>query len=125
MTMGELALLIDAEEHLGLALDIVPLRGWRRDETYDETGLPVGEPVAEPSDVDEELLYPGVGLLEGYEPVGGTRNEHPIRGGSARRSSTRARSSRALAREHVPGSRFEATRFTPTRASTKERSRRR
>ncbi len=40
MTIGELALLIDADEHLGLALDVIPMRGWRRSATYDETGLP-------------------------------------------------------------------------------------
>ena len=34
MTMGELALLMDAEEHLGLALEVVPLRGWQRGDTY-------------------------------------------------------------------------------------------
>src|SRR5262245_45331022 len=40
LTFGELAELINADEHLGVKLEIVRMRGWRRSFYYDEIGLP-------------------------------------------------------------------------------------
>ena len=39
MTLGELARLFNAEREIGAQLDVVPLRGWRRELWFDETGL--------------------------------------------------------------------------------------
>ena len=113
LTIGELALLMDAEEHMGLALDVVRMRGWRRDETYDETGLPWVNPSPNLRSVDEELLYPGIGLLEGTNlSVGrGTSTPFEIVGAPWIDESALVA---ALARERVPGVGFEATRFTPS-----------
>jgi uncharacterized protein YbbC (DUF1343 family) len=65
MTMGELALLFDADLHLGTRLEVVAMRGWRRASYYDETGLPWTNPSPNLRSVDETLLYDGIGLLEG------------------------------------------------------------
>jgi uncharacterized protein YbbC (DUF1343 family) len=64
MTLGELAYLFNAEDHLGLSLSVVPLRGWRRASYWDETGLPWVNPSPNLHNVDEAVLYPALGLLE-------------------------------------------------------------
>src|SRR5919198_5563007 len=40
MTLGELAKLYNAEQHIGADLTVVPVEGWRRDMWWDQTGLP-------------------------------------------------------------------------------------
>jgi uncharacterized protein YbbC (DUF1343 family) len=64
MTMGELAVLLNADDHLGVALSVVTMRGWRRGAYGDETGLQWVNPSPNLRTVDEAILYPGVGLLE-------------------------------------------------------------
>ena len=112
MTIGELALMMDAEEHMGLALEVVRVRGWRRDETYDRTGLPWVNPSPNLRTVDEELLYPGIGLVEGTNLSVGRGTETPFEVVGAPWIDEALLVS-ALARERVPGVRFEPARFTP------------
>jgi uncharacterized protein YbbC (DUF1343 family) len=112
MTLGELALLIDAQEHLGLALDVIPMRGWRREMTYDETGLPWVSPSPNLRNTDEELLYPGVGLLEGTNLSVGRGTDSPFEVIGAPWIDANALVA-SLAREAVAGVKFEATKFTP------------
>jgi uncharacterized protein YbbC (DUF1343 family)/CubicO group peptidase (beta-lactamase class C family) len=64
MTLGELAVLLNADDHLGVALSVVTMRGWRRSSYADETGLPWVNPSPNLRRVDQAILYPGVGLLE-------------------------------------------------------------
>src|SRR5580658_654686 len=64
LTVGELATLLNADDHLGVALSVVTMRGWRRESYGDETGLPWANPSPNLRSVDEALLYPGIGLLE-------------------------------------------------------------
>jgi uncharacterized protein YbbC (DUF1343 family) len=64
MTMGELATLLNADEHLGVALSVVTMRGWRREDYGDTTGLAWVSPSPNLRSVDEALLYPATGLLE-------------------------------------------------------------
>jgi uncharacterized protein YbbC (DUF1343 family) len=40
MTVGELARFFNDEFQIGADLHVVPMRGWRREMTYDDTGLP-------------------------------------------------------------------------------------
>ena len=64
MTVGELATLFNADDHLGVALSVVTMQGWRRAAYGDETGLPWVNPSPNLRSVDEAVLYPAVGLLE-------------------------------------------------------------
>jgi uncharacterized protein YbbC (DUF1343 family)/CubicO group peptidase (beta-lactamase class C family) len=64
MTIGELATLLNADDHLGVALSVVTMRGWRRAAYGDETGLPWTNPSPNLRSVGETLLYPALGLLE-------------------------------------------------------------
>jgi uncharacterized protein YbbC (DUF1343 family) len=64
MTMGELATLLNADDHIGVALSVVTMRGWRRAAYGDETGLRWVNPSPNLHSVDEAILYPALGLLE-------------------------------------------------------------
>jgi uncharacterized protein YbbC (DUF1343 family) len=63
--------------------------------------------------VDEELLYPGIGLLEGTNLSVGRGTSTPFEVVGAPWIDEGAALVTALDRERIPGVRFEATRFTP------------
>lgn len=67
LTVGELAQFckpqLDAAR--GVRLHVVPMRGWRREMWYDETGLPWVPPSPNMPTVETATLYPGMCLIEG------------------------------------------------------------
>jgi uncharacterized protein YbbC (DUF1343 family) len=65
MTMGELARLFNAETGIGADLRVVAMTGWRRDDWFDQTGLPWINPSPNLRRLDAAILYPGVAMLEG------------------------------------------------------------
>jgi uncharacterized protein YbbC (DUF1343 family) len=78
MTLGELATMINADEHLGLALDIVRMQGYRRSDYFDETGLRWWPPSPNLRTVEQAVLYPAVALVEGTNVSVGRGTEHPF-----------------------------------------------
>jgi uncharacterized protein YbbC (DUF1343 family) len=64
LTLGELALLLKAEMGLDLALDVVAMEGWRRQDLWPGTGLPWHPPSPGLPTFESALLYPGLALLE-------------------------------------------------------------
>jgi uncharacterized protein YbbC (DUF1343 family) len=64
MTIGELARMYNAELSIGAELEIVPVEGWNRTDFFDATGLLWVNPSPNMRNVNEALLYPGVGILE-------------------------------------------------------------
>jgi uncharacterized protein YbbC (DUF1343 family) len=64
MTMGELATMFDADEHLGVRLEVVRMAGYDRRAYFDETGLAWWPPSPNLRTVAQTILYPAVGLLE-------------------------------------------------------------
>src|SRR6478672_264322 len=64
MTMGELARLFNGENKIGADLTVVPLKNWRRDDWYDDTGLPWISPSPNMRNLNEATLYPGIGAIE-------------------------------------------------------------
>lgn len=71
MTVGELALLFDAEflpadtgKRLS-SLDIVRVKGWRRDQLFNETDLPWRMPSPNMPTQSTALVYPGTCMFEG------------------------------------------------------------
>jgi uncharacterized protein YbbC (DUF1343 family) len=78
MTLGELAEMIDADEHLGARLEVVRMRGFRRGSYFDETGLPWVNPSPNLRSVRAAVLYPGVALLEGTNLSVGRGTETPF-----------------------------------------------
>jgi uncharacterized protein YbbC (DUF1343 family) len=65
MTVGELALLYNAEYGIGCRLTIVPMRGWSRSQWFDQTGLPWVLPSPNLPTLDSAIVYPGMVLVEG------------------------------------------------------------
>ena len=64
MTVGELARMFNEERRIGAQLDVVTMRGWRRDLWYDETGLPWVNPSPNIRTIEQAILYPGIAMLE-------------------------------------------------------------
>ncbi|MCH9655202.1 MAG: DUF1343 domain-containing protein [Planctomycetes bacterium] len=64
MTVGELARMFNSEMKIGVDLQVIPLQNWKREMYYDETGLTWVNPSPNMRNLNEALLYPGIGLLE-------------------------------------------------------------
>ena len=66
LTIAEILRLVVREEALDpVALEIVEMSGWRRDLTFDQTGLPWVLPSPNMPTLDTAFVYPGGCLLEG------------------------------------------------------------
>jgi uncharacterized protein YbbC (DUF1343 family) len=78
MTMGELAEMINSDEHLGVRLEIVRMAGYDRRAYLDETDLRWWPPSPNLRSVVEALLYPAVGLLEATNVSVGRGTETPF-----------------------------------------------
>jgi uncharacterized protein YbbC (DUF1343 family) len=64
MTPGELARLFNREVPLGVRLNVVPMEGYRRNDWFDQTGLPWADPSPNIRSLNQATLYTGVGLVE-------------------------------------------------------------
>jgi uncharacterized protein YbbC (DUF1343 family) len=64
MTPGELARLYVGEFGIDVELSVVPLDGWRRSDTFADTGLPWVEPSPNMPSLESALAYPGTCLFE-------------------------------------------------------------
>jgi len=64
MTLGELAVMVNAERKLGARLEVVKMEGWQRGDWFDSTGLRWVDPSPNMRSLTAALLYPGVALLE-------------------------------------------------------------
>ncbi|HEY3592231.1 MAG TPA: exo-beta-N-acetylmuramidase NamZ domain-containing protein, partial [Polyangiaceae bacterium] len=112
MTIGELAEMINADEHLGLALEVVRMRNYRRAAYYDETGLTFRPPSPNLRTVEETLLYPAVALVEGTNVAVGRGTDTPFEVLGAPWIDGK-RLAAALAANSLGGVSITATRFTP------------
>jgi uncharacterized protein YbbC (DUF1343 family) len=64
MTPGELAQLFNREAGIGVRLQVVPMKGYRRTAWFDETGLPWVNPSPNLRNLSQSTLYSGVGMVE-------------------------------------------------------------
>jgi uncharacterized protein YbbC (DUF1343 family) len=65
MTLGELAMMFNAEMQTGADLTVVTMAGYRRDLWFDEMGLAWTNPSPNLRSLRAAILYPGVALIEG------------------------------------------------------------
>jgi uncharacterized protein YbbC (DUF1343 family) len=112
MTIGELAMLFNAERKIGADLTVIKMEGWRRADFFDGTGLTWVNPSPNMRSLTEALLYPGIGLLETSNiSVGrGTDTPFEVIGAPWLDGQTLAE---ALNRAGLAGVRFVPVRFTP------------
>jgi len=78
MTVGELAGMYNGQEHLGVNLQVIKMQGWERTDWYDETGLYWKNPSPNLRSLTEEILYPGVGMVEGANVSVGRGTDTPF-----------------------------------------------
>ena len=112
MTLGEMALLLNAERDLKVNLVVVKCEGWRRADYWDATGLTWVNPSPNMRSLAQALLYPGVGLLEFTNVSVGRGTDTPFEVVGAPFIVPRALAYVLNAR-NLPGVRFVPVRFTP------------
>jgi uncharacterized protein YbbC (DUF1343 family)/CubicO group peptidase (beta-lactamase class C family) len=113
MTMGELALLMNAGKRPSADLHVIEMTGWHRDEWFNATGLPWVNPSPNIRNLDEALLYPGIAMLEystNYSVGRGTDAPFEQIGADWIRGADLAR---RLSELDIPGVRFSPAEFTP------------
>ena len=116
MTVGELARMFNEERRIGVDLRVVPMEGWRREDWFDETGLPWINPSPNIRTLRQALLYPGIALLEGlpnYSVGRGTSTPFEFVGADWLEGSEVAA---FLNARQVAGVRFYPAERTPTRS---------
>ena len=64
LTIGELAQLDNAEDHLNAKLTVIPMQNWHRAEYFDSTGLKWINPSPNLRSLAAAKLYPGIGLMD-------------------------------------------------------------
>jgi uncharacterized protein YbbC (DUF1343 family) len=113
MTLGELAMYFNTENHLGARLTVVPMAGWHRQDWFDQTGLRWTNPSPNLQSLEAATLYPGVGLLEGTNLNVGRGTNQPFERIGAPWINGRQLAAFLNAR-HIPGVRFLPDSFVPS-----------
>lgn len=113
MTFGELANMANAEQHLGLDLHVVSMRGWNRGDWFDSTGLDWVNPSPNLRGLNAAVLYPALAMLEASQNYSvGRGTDAPFEQIGA--DWMRGRELAAfLNGRFIPGVRAYPTRFTP------------
>ncbi|MEX2303626.1 MAG: exo-beta-N-acetylmuramidase NamZ domain-containing protein [Bryobacterales bacterium] len=113
MTIGEVAKMFNVEGKIGAQLEVIRMEDWRREQWFDETGLPWVDPSPNMRNLQQALLYPGVAMLEGlsnYSVGRGTDTPFEFVGADW---ISGPRLAEYLNRRGLPGVRFYAVRRTP------------
>jgi uncharacterized protein YbbC (DUF1343 family)/CubicO group peptidase (beta-lactamase class C family) len=117
LTLGELARLFNGEKKIGADLTVVPMKNWRRDDWFDDTGLAWANPSPNMRNMVAATVYPGIGAIEGTNISVGRGTDTPFEQLGAPWIDGRALAS-ALNARALPGIRFYPVSFTPA-AGTK------
>jgi uncharacterized protein YbbC (DUF1343 family) len=64
MTIGELSKMFNAERGIRANLTVIPMEGWTRGDWFDSTGELWINPSPNMRNLTEEILYPGIGMIE-------------------------------------------------------------
>jgi uncharacterized protein YbbC (DUF1343 family)/CubicO group peptidase (beta-lactamase class C family) len=113
LTIGELARLFNAEQGLGANLTVVPMKGWRRGDWFDDTGLQWVNPSPNMRNLIAATLYPGIGAIEGTNVSVGRGTDRPFEQIGAPWIDG-IRLAGDLNQRRLPGITFYPTSFTPS-----------
>jgi len=119
MTMGELARLFNRENQIGVDLRVVELQGWKRDQWFDETGLPWVNPSPNMRNLLQATLYPGIGAIEYANVSVGRGTDAPFEQIGAPWIDGVRLAAELNARD-LPGIRFYPVTFTPASSKYKD-----
>ena len=78
LTLGELAKLFNGEKNIGADLTVVPMKNWRRDDWFDDTGLAWANPSPNMRTMPAATVYPGIGAIEGTNISVGRGTDTPF-----------------------------------------------
>ena len=79
MTMGELARFFQRDCGMSaVPLEVIPCQGWRRDQWFDQTGLPWVYPSPNMPSLETAAIYPGMCLIEGTNVSEGRGTTRPF-----------------------------------------------
>lgn len=112
MTVGELATMFNDELKLDLDLTVVKIKNWKRADYYDATGLLWINSSPNMRNLNEAVLYPGIGLLETTNVSVGRGTDTPFEVLGAPWINARQLAA-ALNQAQLPGVVFVPIRFTP------------
>lgn len=113
LTMGELARLENGELGLGADLHVVQMKGWTRGQWFDSTGQPWVNPSPNLRNLNEEILYPALALLESSTNYSvGRGTDAPFEQIGAEWIDGQTLAKYMTARD-IPGVRFHPVEFTP------------
>jgi len=112
MTMGELARMFNGERGIGARLRVVPMEGWMRGDWFDSTGEMWVNPSPNMRSLNEGVLYPGIGMIEGTNISVGRGTDMPFELVGAPWIKARELAEYLNARD-IPGVRFVPVEFTP------------
>jgi uncharacterized protein YbbC (DUF1343 family) len=113
MTLGELAQFFNAERKIGARLRVIPMDGWLRGDWFDSTGIVWVNPSPNLRSVNEAVLYPGVGMVEGTNVSVGRGTDTPFEVLGAPWIDARALAEYLNSRL-IAGVRFVPVTFTPS-----------
>ncbi len=114
MTIGELALFLNAEARIGAKLTVVEMKNWRRADWWDATGLTWIDPSPNMRSLNAALLYTGVAMAEyarNYSVGRGTDAPFEVIGADWLDGAALAA---YLNKRMVPGTRFHGVEVKPT-----------
>jgi len=114
MTMGELATMYNAENHIGADLTVIKMIDWERGDWFDSTTLPWVNPSPNMRSLKAAILYPGICLMESPKNFSvGRGTDAPFEQVGADFIDG-AQLAAYLNKHNIPGLRVYPTRFTPT-----------
>jgi uncharacterized protein YbbC (DUF1343 family) len=113
MTIGELARLFNGEKKIGADLVVIPMEHWSRDAWFDETGLTWRNPSPNMRNMNEAVLYAGVGSIEAANVSVGRGTDTPFEQIGAPWIDGPRLAAMLNARQ-LPGIRFYPVSFTPS-----------
>jgi uncharacterized protein YbbC (DUF1343 family)/CubicO group peptidase (beta-lactamase class C family) len=114
MTLGELALMANADQNLHADLHVIQMSNWQRGDWFDSTALTWIDPSPNLRSLNATLLYPGLALLEANSNYSvGRGTDAPFEQVGADWINGRQLAGYLNSR-FIPGVRVYPTRFTPT-----------
>ena len=78
LTIGELAQLFNSAFDIGVELHVVEMQSWKRDQYWDDTGLPWVPPSPNMPTLDTAIVYPGTCFFEGTNISEGRGTTRPF-----------------------------------------------
>lgn len=112
MTLGEMAQMFNAENHIGADLHVIQLRNWRRSQWFEQTGLPWIPPSPNLRSMTAAVPYPGIDILQSAGIAVGRGTDTPFENFGAPYIDA-VQFSDYLNRRLIPGVRFVPYNFTP------------